>query len=170
MESLNILDFVIIGLLAGGALWGYGVGCLRAIRPSVLIFALVTIIYIYPVWKDYFLRENIFSFFLIILLIFIGLIIWGFIARFLKSGVGSSSFGNLNGIFGLFLGLILGAVLGGFLIFVLKKYAGAEAENIINSSSLGSSVLKFFHIIMNFIEKCFPLPQKEPWWKRIFKK
>lgn len=168
MESLNVLDLVIIGLLGGGALWGYKVGCLRAIRPSVLIFALFTVVYIYPAWKEYFLRENIVSFFLIILLIFIGLIIWGFIARYFKAGIGSSSLGSIDGILGLLLGLILGAILGGFLVFILEKYGGAEAKNIVDSSSLGHSVLKFFHIIMSFIENCFPLPKKESWWKHIF--
>ena len=160
MESLNILDLVIIGLLAGSALWGYKVGCLRAIGPSVLIFALTTVIYIYPAWKKYFLRENVVSFFLILLLIFIGLIVWGFIARFFQSGIGSTYFGKMNGIFGLLLGLVLGAVLGGFLVFILNSYGGNEAKEIIKSSSLGPSVLKFFHIITNFIKNCFPLPKK----------
>jgi len=160
MESLNILDLVILGLILGGALWGYNVGWFRSIRPTVLIFALATIVYIYPDWKEYFAREGIVSFFLIILLIFIGLMVWGFIARFFKAVVGSSSFGNLNKIFGLFLGLVLGTFFGGVLLFILKKYGGAEAKNIMDSSSLGPSVLEFFHIIMNFTEKAFPFPLK----------
>ena len=167
MDSLNILDFVILGLITGAALWGYKVGCFKSIGPTVLILVLITIVYVFPVWKEYFAGEGIVSFFLIILLLFVGFMVWGFIARFFEAGIGSSSFSNLNKIFGLLLGVILGTVLGGFLAFILKRYGGTDAGNIIDSSSLGQSILKFFCIIMNFIERCFPLPQKEPWWKRI---
>jgi len=168
MNSLNILDFVILGLIIGGALWGYKIGCFRSIVPTVLILVIVTIVYIFPVWKEYFAREGIVSFFLVILLLFVGFVVWGFIARFFQSGIGSSVFSNLNKILGLLLGIILGTVLGGFLVFILNKYGGAEAGNVIESSSLGQSILKFFYIIMNFIEKCFPFPPKRPWWKRVF--
>lgn len=160
MESLNLLDAIILSLILGGALWGYSVGSLKAIRPTVLVFALITISYVYPDLKEYFAREGIVSFFLVLLLIFIGIIVWGFIARYFKAGIGSGSFGNLDRFLGLLSGIILGAVLAGFLVFVLKSYGGSQARNLIESSSLGPSVLKFFQIIMNFVENSFPLPKQ----------
>jgi uncharacterized membrane protein required for colicin V production len=169
MESLNILDIIIVSFILGGAFWGYRIGALRGIGPAVLIFALVTVSYVYPDWKEYFAREGIVSFFLVILLIFIGIWIWGVLARYFTASIGSTGIGNLNWILGLLLGIILGAVLAGFLVFVLKTYGGADAREIIKSSFFSESCLKFWYIIMEFIQKSLPISKKVHWWERFFK-
>ncbi|MGH7961108.1 MAG: CvpA family protein [Candidatus Binatia bacterium] len=107
--------------------------------------------------------------FFLLLLVFIGLVIYGFVVRALHGAVHVAGLGPLNRFLGVGLGLVAGTLLAGALVWGLDTYGGMQGKLLLHGSVLTPAVTEFFQTLMAFTERLFPKPEAEPekpWWKR----
>ncbi len=166
--NATAIDIVILFLvLIGGAL-GLMAGAIRLVGPFALVLALATLFRSYPQISGLFGGEAGVRFFLYLLLIFIALVIFGFVIRILHGAVRASGLSPLDRLLGVVLGLILGSLLAGGVVWGLETYGTGEAKALLQGAKLAPAALEFFNQVMAFTQRLFPTPEssKEPWWKR----
>jgi len=158
---------LLLCILAGGA-WGLIAGAVKVAGPFALILALVTLTHAYPEISTRFGTDPLVQFFFLLLLGFIGLVIYGFVVRILQGAVRTSGLGPFNRVIGLGLGLVTGTILAGLFVWGLNTYGGIQGKILLYGSVLAPVVSEFFQVVMAFTQRLFPRPQsvKEPWWKR----
>ncbi len=162
------LDFLLLFFVLMGGAWGLIVGAVKVSGPFALVLALLSLAHAYPGVSARFGTDPGVQFFLVLLLIFIGLIIYSFVARILHGAVHASGLGPLNRLLGVGLGLVTGTVLAGAVLWGLETYGGIQGKLLLHGSVLAPAVTEFFQTVMAFTERLFPRPEPEtkPWWRR----
>lgn len=166
--ELTWIDAVLLALVLLGGAWGLMAGAVKISAPSALILALITLLHTYPDISTRFSTAPIVQFFCLLLLGFIGLVVYGFVVRILQGAVRTSGLGPLNWLIGLGIGLVTGTILAGALAWGLETYGGLQGRMLLRGSILAPAVTEFFQAVMAFTSRLFtrPEPEKEPWWKR----
>jgi uncharacterized membrane protein required for colicin V production len=167
--QLTPFDFGLISLVIMSGLWGLLTGAIRIAAPFAVVLAAVTLLHAYPNFSAQFGTGLTMQFCLVLLLAFIGLVIYGFVIRILHGAIWASGLGPLDRLFGLVLGLVTGTLLTGALVWALQTYSNLGGAGILNGSILAPAVVQFFQSLMTFTERIFPRstdPTKEPWWKK----
>jgi len=166
--ELTTIDAVLLCLVLVGGTWGLVVGAVRVAGPFALLVALLTLIHAYPEISTRLGPHPTVRFFLPLLVAFIGLVVYGFVAHILHGAVQLSRLGLLNRLMGLGLGLVTGTVLAGALVWWLKTHGGIYGLVLLRGTALAPVAAEFFQTVMAFTQRLFPRPQpeQEPWWKR----
>lgn len=159
------VDMILAFLILAGGVWGLTAGAIQVSGPLALILALATLTHAYPDISTRFgTGPPVHQFFPFLLLVFIGLVIYGFMARILYGAMRAGGLGPLNRIAGLGLGLVIGTILAGALIEGLKNYGGVHGILLLRGSALAPAVLEFSRELVAFTQRLFPRPgsEKEP--------
>ncbi len=165
--SITAFDIFLILLILGGGILGLTTGATRLSIPFVLTLVAITLTYTYPKLSGLYAGSDLgANFFLYLIVIFAGLVIFGIIARIIRGAISSTGLRPLDKLLGLCFGLILGSILAGTSIWGIETYGGDKWGYLLQDSKLSSSALLFFKHIMSFTERFFPQPEVKPWWKR----
>jgi uncharacterized membrane protein required for colicin V production len=162
------VDLILVVLVIAGALWGLSAGAIRVVVPFTAALAAITLVHVYPDVSARFGTTPRIQFFLLLLLLaFVGLLIFGIVIRALQGVVQAGGLGPINRLVGLALGLVSGAMMAGALVWWIQTYSGPQAKSLLNGSALAPPLLEFFNSIMaltgHFVPRAKPA---EPWWKR----
>jgi len=162
------IDAVLLFLILVGGAWGLMAGAVKVAGPFAVVLAVVTLTHAYPEVSTRFGTDPGVQFFLLLLLGFIGLVIYGFVVRILNGAVHTIGLGPLNRAAGLGIGLVTGTILAGALVWALKTHGGLQGRVLLGGSVLAPVVSEFFEAVMAFTQRLFPRPgpEKEPWWRR----
>jgi len=166
--ALTAIDAALLGLVLVGGVWGLVVGALRVAGPLAVLVALLTLVHAYPDLSTRLGAHPTVGFFLPLLAGFVGVVVYGFMARVLQGAVQLSRLGLLQRLLGLGLGLVTGTILAGALVWGLKTYGGLSGLLLLPGSRVAPVTLEFFRTVMACTQRFFPLPASEPvpWWKR----
>jgi len=162
------IDIVVLFLILAGGAWGAAAGAVRVSAPFAAILAGISLVHAYPEVSTRFGTSPSVQLFGLLLLAFIGVVIFGLVTRILHSAVHASGFGPVNRLLGLGLGLVTGTILSGAIVWGLETFGGLQGTILLRGSLLVPAVKEFFQAVMGFTQRMFPRPQEEniPWWKR----
>jgi hypothetical protein len=152
-----------------GGIWGLVVGALRVAGPLALLVALLTLVHAYPELSTRLGANPTVRFFLPLLVGFVGVVVYGFVAHLLRGALRWSPLGFFNRLLGL--GLVTGTILAGALVWGLKTYGGISGMMLLHGSTVAPPTAAFFRTVMACTQRLFPRPESgppgpEPWWKR----
>jgi uncharacterized membrane protein required for colicin V production len=168
--ELTVLDAVLLGLVLVGGAWGLVVGALRVAGPLALLVAVLTLVHAYPELSTRLGAHPTVRFFLPLLVGFVGVVVYGFVAHLLRGALRWSPLGFLNRLLGLGLGLVTGTILAGALVWGLKTYGGLSGMMLLHGSTVAPATAEFFRTVMACTQRLFPRPdpgpEQVPWWKR----
>jgi uncharacterized membrane protein required for colicin V production len=166
--EINLMDALLLLLVVAGGIWGLAAGAVRVMVPFSMVLVMIFLAHSYPDISSRFGNAPYFQFFVFLLLIFAGILVFGFLLRALHAAVHASGLAPVNKLVGFGLGLVVGSVLAGASVWWLKTYGGSDGQSLLGQSLLAPGVFDFFQIVMAFIQRLFPwdVPVKEPWWKR----
>jgi uncharacterized membrane protein required for colicin V production len=166
--GLTAIDGVLVLLVLAGGAWGLVAGAVKVAGPFALLVALLTLVHVYPDLATRFGIHPAVRFFLPLLMGFIGLVLYGFVAHILHRAIQVSPLGPLNHLTGLLLGLVTGTILAGALVWGLNTYGGIGGMVLLHNSVMAPVISEFFRAVMAFTQRLFPRPEpaKEPWWKK----
>lgn len=163
---MTTFDLALIAVILAGGVWGLMAGASRISLPFALVIVGATIVSAYPRVATLFKGPDpVVTGFLSLAILFIGLVIFGFLMRIIRNAVAAAGLGPLDKIAGLAIGLITGALIVGSLIWGIETYGDGKWQSLMKGSEIAPSALAFFNIIMTFTDRLFPQPEK-PWWQR----
>jgi uncharacterized membrane protein required for colicin V production len=164
--EITLIDAVLLAVIVVGGVWGLTAGAVRVVVPFTMILAVTALIHSYPDISSRFGKAPYPQFFLLLLLVLIGVLVFGFVLRALQAAVHASGYGAANRLVGFGLGLVTGTLLAGALVWWLQTYGGPQGKSLLGESVLAPAVLEFFQMAMAFLQRLIPERPKEPWWKR----
>jgi uncharacterized membrane protein required for colicin V production len=163
---MTIFDLFLIAVILAGGVWGLMAGASRISIAFVLVMVSVSILYAYPRISALFKGPDpVVKIFMYLLILFISLVIFGFLLRIIRNAVTAAGLGPLDKISGLAIGLITGALIVGSLIWGIETYGDGKWQSLLKDSQVSPSAMTYFRHVMAFTDRIFPQPEK-PWWKR----
>lgn len=168
---LNIIDIFILSIILLTGVLGLRFGIFRLVVPFALVLVITTILYNYNRISLGFENKPFVNVFLLLLIGFIGLLIFAVVARLAQAVMKTTGLAPLDHFLGLVLGLILGGLVVGATVWAIQTY-NVEWKNLLRDSKVTIDALNFFKWIMAWTQKFLPTtPEVEnikavPWWKR----
>jgi hypothetical protein len=141
--ELSAFDIGLLVLVLSAGAWGGISGAVRVSVPFAARFGADPHVHLFG----------------LLLLAFIGVVIFGFVTRILHGAVHAAGFGLLNRV----LGLVMGTIVGGAVVWGLEAYGAEQAAVLMRGSVPAPPAKEFFEAIMGFLPR--PAPQL-PWWRR----
>ena len=136
LMQLTGIDVVLLALVLTGGAWGCLAGAVRLAIPFSAVVASIALVHAYPEVSSRFEGTRTVQVVGLLLLAFIGIVIFGFLARILHGAVHVAGFGPINRLLGLVLGLVMGVIVGGAVVWGLETYDAPQAAVLLHGSAL----------------------------------